>query len=291
MAATSVVAHFEAEMFQAGGDGGAAAVLGQGQFRPAPADDLRVHDFVGFALFQNAVLMDAAGMGEGVFADDGLAALDEQTAHAGDQARGFEISRVLMPHSNSPKKSPRVLRAMTISSMAALPARSPMPLMVHSTWRAPLPTAARELATAKPKIVVAMDADDGLAGLEFRDGIVQVLDERAVLVRHGPADGVRDIDRGRARRHHRPADLRPEIPARCARRPRAKTPRHDKALGAFDAVHRQAEDFVPRLVQLEFAVDFRRGQKNVDAPAVARRLDGFAGGVNVAAARSGPGRR
>ncbi len=31
----------------------------------------------------------------------------------------------------------RVRSAMTISSNAAFPARSPMPLMVHSTWRAP----------------------------------------------------------------------------------------------------------------------------------------------------------
>ena len=40
---------------------------------------------------------------------------------------------------------------MTISSSAALPARSPMPLTVHSTCRAPPPTAASELATANPR--------------------------------------------------------------------------------------------------------------------------------------------
>ena len=45
----------------------------------------------------------------------------------------------------------RVLTAMTISSRDALPARSPKPLMVHSTWRAPFMTAESELATAKPK--------------------------------------------------------------------------------------------------------------------------------------------
>jgi hypothetical protein len=41
--------------------------------------------------------------------------------------------------------------AMTISSMAVLPARSPMPLIVHSTWRAPARMAASELATASPR--------------------------------------------------------------------------------------------------------------------------------------------
>ncbi len=41
--------------------------------------------------------------------------------------------------------------AITISSSAALPARSPMPLMVHSTCRAPALTPASEFATAMPR--------------------------------------------------------------------------------------------------------------------------------------------
>jgi hypothetical protein len=56
----------------------------------------------------------------------------------------------------------------------------------------------------------------------------------------------------------------------------------DKGPGPFDAVHRHAENFVPRFVQLEFAMDFRRGQKDVDAAALAGGLEGVAGGVNVA---------
>ena len=41
--------------------------------------------------------------------------------------------------------------AITISSREALPARSPMPLMVHSTWRAPSAAPARLLAVASPR--------------------------------------------------------------------------------------------------------------------------------------------
>ena len=40
---------------------------------------------------------------------------------------------------------------MTTSSSEALPARSPMPLIVHSTWRAPASQPARLLATARPR--------------------------------------------------------------------------------------------------------------------------------------------
>ena len=49
------------------------------------------------------------------------------------------------------KTSPRTLRAITISSNEAFPARSPRPLIVHSTCLAPFTTASSELATPKPK--------------------------------------------------------------------------------------------------------------------------------------------
>ena len=47
--------------------------------------------------------------------------------------------------------SRRVRTAITTSSSAALPARSPRPLRVHSTCRAPRRTASSELATASPR--------------------------------------------------------------------------------------------------------------------------------------------
>jgi hypothetical protein len=40
---------------------------------------------------------------------------------------------------------------MTISSSDALPARSPIPFTVHSTWRTPAQIAACVLATARPR--------------------------------------------------------------------------------------------------------------------------------------------
>ena len=49
------------------------------------------------------------------------------------------------------KKSFRVRSAITISSSDALPARSPMPLIVHSICRAPERSAVREFATACPR--------------------------------------------------------------------------------------------------------------------------------------------
>ena len=45
----------------------------------------------------------------------------------------------------------RVRRAITTSSSDALPARSPRPLTVTSTWRAPAWTAASVFAVARPR--------------------------------------------------------------------------------------------------------------------------------------------
>ena len=48
-------------------------------------------------------------------------------------------------------KSFLVFNAMTISSSAAFPALSPIPLMVHSTCLAPAEIPAKAFATPKPK--------------------------------------------------------------------------------------------------------------------------------------------
>ncbi len=52
------------------------------------SDGRGVHDFVGLAFFQDAVLMDSGFVGEGVFADDGFVALDDQAGQCADHSAG-----------------------------------------------------------------------------------------------------------------------------------------------------------------------------------------------------------
>ena len=52
------------------------------------ADVLGVHDFVGRALFEHAVLMDAGLVGEGVLADDRLVPLHLDAGDVGHQPAG-----------------------------------------------------------------------------------------------------------------------------------------------------------------------------------------------------------
>src|SRR2546426_2263740 len=61
-----------------------------------------------------------------------------------------KISRALTLVRNETDRG-RTRPAITISSSEALPARSPMPFTVHSTWVAPAATAASEFATASPR--------------------------------------------------------------------------------------------------------------------------------------------
>src|SRR6202042_1105682 len=94
--------------------------------------------------------------GEGVFQLVGaelvahlLQLVDEGVAaDTSFEARVSCVVSILFHHGNL---SLRTLIAITISSSAALPARSPMPLTVHSIWRAPPATPASEFATAMPR--------------------------------------------------------------------------------------------------------------------------------------------
>ena len=76
-----------------------------------------------------------------------------------------------------------------------MPARSPMPLMVHSTCRAPAWTAASEFATARPRSLWQWT----LMIARLPAAATSVGDHLAELVGRAVAHRVRDVDRGGAR--------------------------------------------------------------------------------------------
>ena len=73
---------------------------------------------------------------------------NEVTAETSFEARVSMVASMLVQYGST---SLRTFIAITTSSSAALPARSPMPLMVHSIWRVPARTPASEFATAMPR--------------------------------------------------------------------------------------------------------------------------------------------
>ena len=168
---------------------------------------------------------------------------------------------------------------MTISSRAQLPARSPMPLMVHSTWRAPSMTAARLLATARPRSLWQWTLMTTLS--MPRTFFFRCAMAAAYWLGHGVADRVGDVDRGGAGLDGAPRRPRPGNPARCGRRPPARTrcPRCT-AVARLHALDGPADDLLLGHLELELAMDGAGGQEDVDARlrAVAQ---GFTGAVDV----------
>src|SRR5277367_5616937 len=116
----------------------------------ARANGFGSHDLVSEGIGHHAVLVDARLVSESVGSDDGLVGRAAKGDTLGEHlAGGVELTQddvvgveelVTANH-----------EAAATSSRVALPARSPMPLMVHSTWRAPPSMPARELATAMPR--------------------------------------------------------------------------------------------------------------------------------------------
>jgi hypothetical protein len=120
------------ELLQARAEGVAAGVLAHHQLVGRPAHVFGPHDLVGFAVLEHAILVDARLVGEGIGTDDGLVRLHRKTGDARHQLGGRHDvggidARVAL------ETSRRVRTAITISSREALPARSPRPLIVHST--------------------------------------------------------------------------------------------------------------------------------------------------------------
>ena len=79
----------DAEFGELGLEGVAAGQLAERQTVGVPADVLGAHDFVGLAVLQHAVLMDAGLVGEGVGADDRLVGLHHEAGDRGNQARSL----------------------------------------------------------------------------------------------------------------------------------------------------------------------------------------------------------
>ncbi len=128
----------------------AATVFPKHQVGFGKANIFGSHDFIRAAFLEHSVLVNARFVRECVASYDGFVALHFEASDLAEQRLVGTNRSVLMPVVQW-KSSWRVRRAMTISSSAQLPARSPIPLMVHSTCPHPAATAASELAKAKPR--------------------------------------------------------------------------------------------------------------------------------------------
>ena len=168
----------------------AAAVLAEHEAAARQAHVLRPHDLVGLRVLEHAVLVDARLVREGVLADDRLVAR-YGTPVMLETSREVGYRRVvLIPVRQLEECDSRVFSAMTTSSSAQLPARSPMPLIVHSTWRAPLSDGGQAVGHRHAQIVVAVHGEP--RRLDPAHVLAQVAEDLRELIRDRVADGIRE---------------------------------------------------------------------------------------------------
>ncbi len=216
-------------------------------------------------------------MGEGVLAYDSLVALHLDARDVGHQPAG----RVeLLGDDPAPQAEVVAARPHGHHDFLQGAIAGPLADAVDGTLDLPgaLVQGREAVGHGQAQVVVTVYADDHL--VDAADGILQVADGGGVLLRHGVANRVRDVDRGRSRLDGSLHDFRQEVELRSGRVFGREFNVFAVFLRPVDALDGPAQDFLLGHLQLEFAVNRARGQEDVDArPGGA--VQGFPGAVDV----------
>ena len=261
----------------------AAGVLAEhDRVRRVQADRLGRHDLVGRALLEHAVLVDAGLVLEGVAAHDRLVGLHAVAGQARDQAAGAgDLARVdagreadvglarAQEHHDLLER--RVAGALADAVDRAL-----------DLARARL-QAGEGVRDGQAQVVVAVHGEHDVA--QARDELVQARQERGVLLRHRVADGVRDVDRGRALLERGGDHLGGEVDVGAGGVHRAELDVVDQRAGVRDGGAGLAQHVGARGLQLVLDVDVRRRDERVHARALGV-AHGLGGALDVSRVRS-----
>ena len=222
-------------------------------------------------------------MGEGVLPDDRLVPLDVQAGHLRDEpARGVEPLG-LDPGRDVQDVLARLARHHDLFERGVPgPLADPVDGALHLAGARH--HAGQRVGDGQPEVVVAVDRQHGL--LDAADVRPEVGDDLAVGGRERVADRVGDVDGRRpgveAGLHHLGQE-RQLGPGRVLGRELDVLEELTRVLHALDGA---LDDLVLRHLQLEVAVDRRRGEEDVAASA-GRVLERLPGGVDVTLVTAG----
>ena len=159
-----------------------------------------------------------------------------------------------------------------------------MPLIVHSTCRAPASHGGQAVGDGQAEVVVAVDADDRL--IDVGHALAEGPDHAGVLGGRGVADGVGDVHGGRARLDGGLDDVAEEVGLGPGGVLGAELDVGADGPGAADALDGPLDDLLAGHLQLVLAVDRRGGQEDVD-PRLLGVLERLPGAVDVAVVAAG----
>ena len=280
----SLVVQRVTELGQARCKAVASRVLAEDEQRLGHTDRLRFHDFVGFLVLEDAVLVDAGLVGKGVVADDSFVWLHQHARDGTDQLRGAaDVAGV------DARRKAKELAPCLEGHHDLLEGSVPGPLAdaVDRNLRltsAGLQTGER-VRGGHAEVVVAVDGDDGV--FDSPDLFLEAGDGFGEFRRRRVADGVRDVDGPRAGLDGRLDHLAEKIELGATGVLGAEL----DVLTALAGVGNHRPHFFKHLFlahpQLVLPVDWRGGDEGVDPP-MGGRGDGFQDSINVR--RTGAGK-
>lgn len=187
------VGEVETEFGEAVLEAVATGARGENDFRLFGTDELGGDDFVGAALFEDAILVDAATVGVGIRADDGLVSLDNHAAQLGNHARdreetvGFHTG-FAAEHIFADEESHDDLFERGISGALADAVDGDFDLACSAQ------NSGEGVCGGHSKVVMAVAGKDGFVAV--RDVLDDALDQFAILFGVGVAGGIGDVDGG-----------------------------------------------------------------------------------------------
>ena len=272
-----VALDLEAELRQRVAQRVAARVLAEHDLVRLEPDLGRVHDLVGRALLEHAVLVDPGLVGEGVAPDDRLVGLHRVAGEARDHAaRARQLAavdlRVEAVDVAARAQQHHDLLERAVAGALADPVDGALDL-ARAGQHAGVGVRDRE-----PEVVVAVDRQPHVA--QAGDEPVELLEVADVLLRGRVADRVGDVDDVGALGDRDRADLGGELDVGAGRVHRREL---DVVAVRLRQRHRGlglALDVVSRRLELVLDVDVRGRDERVD-PRARRVLDRAPGGVDV----------
>ena len=254
-----------------------AAVLAQDQLGLSQTHIFRPHDFVGAALLEHAVLMNAGFVGKSVLADDGLVALHVDAGDARDQPAGGTEALGVDGGAHLKVVRPRVDgHHHFFQSAVAGPFTQAVDRAFHLAGA--FFQCRQAIGDRQAQVIVAVHAQDDL--VDAADVLFEMADGGGVLLGNGIANGVGDVDGGGPGGDRLFHDLGQEIELGAGRVFGRKLHVLQIALGPLDAGDGAAHDLFLGHAQLEFAMDGAGGQEHVDARPL-RLLQGLPGAIDV----------
>lgn len=252
-------------------------MLAENQIGAGESHVLGTHDFVGGTILQHAMLVDARFVRERVLPDDRLVPLHLHAGDLGNQLAGREqLGRVdlgiaVVVVGTGLEGHDDFFEGCIAGSFAETIDRA------FDLSRAGFDRR-QAVGDGEAQVIMTVRADDGL--VDVRHILLERVDDLEVMSRCGIADGVGDVDRGRAGGDGFLDDFAEKIELRACSVFGGELDVIAEGLGSLHGLDGFGDDFGLLHLQLELPMDRAGGEEHVD-PFLGSILQGGPGAVDV----------